>query len=111
MRKTVQRLVMRSIAATAAGIAAEVMKSVVKPARAKGRAVAKQAPEAEEWMAAVTHRAMEWMRDSDAPDAVRKFCSKVLNASEPKGARSVTSKLLEIAKERATGARSRSKHS
>lgn len=101
MVKRLKRLVIRAIAATAAGVAAEVMRSIVKPAKLKGREVAQHAPEAEEWMQTVTHRAMEWMRDSDAPDAVRKFCSRVLNTVEPAGKGKGTPKIIDVGRNRA----------
>jgi hypothetical protein len=109
MAKTLQRLVIRAVAAAAAGVAAQMVRSMVRPVRAEGRKVAKHGPEAEEWMQAVTHRAMEWMRDSDAPEAVWKFCARVLNSAEPEGKAAGKSRFIDIGRSRSKGFWHRSK--
>ena len=101
MRNAWKGLVVGGLTGAVVGIALDVLASALKQATCGAEHARERAPDAVDWLQAVTERATEWVHDADVPERVREVSRKILESDFAAAANATASKVVESTKDMA----------
>ena len=101
VRNAWKGLVIGGLTGAIVGIALDALAAAMRQATRGAEHARERAPDALEWLQAVTERATDWVHDTDVPEKVREVSRKILESDLAATANATASKVVETTKDMA----------